>query len=173
MNHKAIAMLTEELCGLIERLIDKQVALRAVVGQKLEAMRRCDVDGMLRTSRQEGDLVGEVSGLERRRREVVSQMCVPLGTPVGRDGRSVTLRALVGKLGPRAGRLAELADRLREEMLRLAEANRVVDLVCREMQAHFTALFAAMVQAENDAPMYSSDGEIGPAMGARVLDAMG
>jgi hypothetical protein len=63
--------------------------------------------------------------------------------------------------------------RLREEMLKLAETNRVVELVCREMLAHFKMLFSAMVQSEEDGPTYSPTGEMGPSKGTRVFDAVG
>ncbi|HVP10117.1 MAG TPA: flagellar export chaperone FlgN [Phycisphaerae bacterium] len=174
MSRGELARLTGELTGLIERLIDQQVVLRGIVHEKLEAMRRCDLDAMLRASRQEGDVTAAVSTLDRRRHELVAQICRLMDFPRRTDVKAVTLRMLADKLESQAGgRLAELADRLRNEMLKLAEANRVVELVCREMMAYFKVLFAAMVQSEHDAPTYSSDGEVGPAAGARVLEAVG
>lgn len=174
MNRSELTRLTGELTALIEQLIERQVAMRGVVQEKLAAMRHCDVDAMLRTSHQEGDLTAAVSALDRRRYEVVAQMCRFLNFPKKTDVKVVTLRMLAAKLDPQHGeRLAHLADRLRDEMLKLAEANRVIELVCREMMAYFKALFAAMVQSEHDAPTYSPAGEVGPAAGARVLETVG
>lgn len=174
MDAVATTQPTEELIALIEQLGDKQAALRTVVRGKLEAMGRCDADGMLAASRCEAELTAKASALESRRREVVSRLCAALALPAGTSASSMTLRSLIPKLDPAfRRRLASAADRLREEMLKLAEANRVVDLVCREMMAHFKALFAAMMQSESDVSTYSSGGEVGLAVGAKVLDAVG
>jgi hypothetical protein len=164
----------EELTALIERLADKQAELRAAVQAKLETMRRCDVEGMMTASRREAVLTAEAAALDQRRQEVVSRLCAALALPKGTNARRVTLRTLIPKLELAAAkRLAKAAERLRAEMLKLAEANRVVDLVCREMMVHFKALFTAMVQSESDPSTYSRGGEVDPAAGARVLDAVG
>jgi hypothetical protein len=174
MSRNELTRLTGELIVLIEQMIDRQVALRDVVQGKMEAMRRCDVDAMLKTSHQESDLTTAVAALDRRRCEIVSRMCRLMDFSRKTDVKAVTLRMLAAKLDPQSGgRLTQLADRLRAEMLKLAEANRVIELVCREMMAYFKALFTAMVQSEHDAPTYSPDGEVGPAAGARVLEAVG
>ncbi len=174
MNTGPTTRLIGELIALIEQLVDKQTALQTVISAKLEAMRRCDPEGMFAASRREGDLTAEVSVLERRRQEVVSRLCPALGLPVEKSAGAMTLRTLIPELDPQAGkRLVRAADRLRGEMLKLAEANRVVDIVCRQMMAHFKSLFAAMVQPETDASTYSSVGEVGLPAGARVLDAVG
>lgn len=174
MNHGTANKLAGELAALIEQLIDKQVALRNLVQQKLQAMRRCDAEEMLRVSQREGDLTGEVAALEGKRTGLVVQMCAALDISARADAKGVSLRTLISKLDQQSGRLlAGVAERLRGEMLKLAEANRVVQLVCQEMMAHFKAIFAAMVQSEHDAPTYSARGEVGAAVGARVLDATG
>jgi hypothetical protein len=173
-NEHKTARAAEELIALIEQLADKQAALQGAVGAKLETMRRCDVDGMLAGSLREANLTAEVAALDQRRQEVVSRLGAALALPKGANGKSVTLRTLMPKLEPAAAkRLAKAAERLRGEMLKLAEANRVVDLVCREMMVHFKALFTAMVQSESDPSTYSRGGEVGPVAGARVLDAVG
>jgi len=174
MNRSVVTMLTGELAELIKQLINIQIALRAVVREKLDAMRRSDTDGMLKAARREGDMAAEVSALDEKRSDIVSRLCAALEMPAIHDGAAVPLRALTEVLEPEsASVLANLANRLREEMLKLAEANRVVELVSREMLAHFKTLFSAMVQDDDDAPTYSAAGEVGPAAGARVLDAIG
>ena len=174
MNRSVVTMLTGELTELIKQLINIQIALRAVVQEKLDAMRRSDTDAMLRAARREGDMAAEVSALDEKRGDIVSRLCTALEMPAVHDGIAVPLRALTEVLEPESARpLANLANRLREEMLKLAEANKVVELVSREMLAHFKTLFSAMVQDEDDAPTYSAAGEVGPAAGARVLDAIG
>jgi hypothetical protein len=150
------------------------VELRAALEAKLGAMRRSDVDGMLKTSRREGDLAAEVSTLDEERCRIVSELCKALDVPLIGSARTVTLSALLVKLDRDSGeRLAGLATHLREEMLKLAETNRVVELVCREMLAHFKTLFSAMVRSDEDGPTYSQSGEMGPSKGTRVFDTVG
>ena len=168
------AALAEELAGLFERLIESQVSLRTVLHVKLEAMRRVDAKGMLAAAGKEGEIVSEVTLLDQRRRQIVDALAAARGPGNPADGNGMTLQTLFARL-PRdvRQRLAPLSRRLREEMLRVAEANRVVELVCREMAAHFKALFAALVNDGETAATYQADGGVGPAAGPRVLDAMG
>ncbi|MFH1416788.1 MAG: flagellar export chaperone FlgN [Planctomycetota bacterium] len=174
MNQSVVTMLAGELAELIKQLINIQIALRAVVQAKLDAMRRSDTDAMLKAARREGNMAAEVSALDEKRGDIVSRLCAALGMPAVHNERTVPLRALTEVLDPESARpLANLANRLREEMLKLAEANRVVELVSREMLAHFKTLFSAMVQDEDEAPTYSAAGQVGPVVGARVLDAIG
>lgn len=174
MNHGDVMKLASELVGLIEQLIDAQVSLQALVREKLEAMRRADTEAMLATVHREGETTAEVTRLDHRRQKVVSKLARALGMPVGPTDGAVTLRALADRLdGAPRERLTALANKLREEMLKLAEANRVVELVSREMLVHFKTLFSVMVQGDDIAPTYSSQGEVGPVGGARVFDAVG
>ncbi len=111
--------------------------------------------------------------LDCRRMERVSQLATALGVPTAKNARTVTLRSLITKLDTESGRrLAKLAQRLREEMLKLAEANRVVEMVSKEMLVHFKILFAAMVRAAEDSPTYRRGGEPAGASGAMVVDAV-
>lgn len=173
MSSGVVARLTGELAGLIERLIETQVALREIVREKLAAMRRADGDGILRAATREGRMASTVSQMDRQRHDLVARMCHELGLDQTIDAKDVTLRLLTAKLEPAVGgKLTSLADRLREEMLRLAEANRVVQMVCREMLGHFKTVFAAMMSSGEETATYGRGGQHGPAA-ARVLDAMG
>lgn len=174
MNRHGVTKLANDLAAVIERLVDLQIDLHAVVREKLEAMRRADVQAMLAAAQREGETVSQASTLDEQRRSIVSKLSQALDLRAAVGDKDVTLRELAERLdAPARCRLDGLARRLREEMLKLAEANRVVELVCREMLAHFKAVFSAMVHGGDAAPIYSADGEVGPAAGARVLDAMG
>jgi len=174
MNRGDVKKLATELAEVIEQLIEMQAELHGIVCEKLEAMRRADTGAMLAASHREGEMTSQAVALDGRRRKIVTELCRAVGLPAAEGAGGVTLRALAGRLEPASRhRLLELAGRLREIMLKLAEANRVVELVCREMLVHFKTLFSAMVQKDETTPTYSSQGEVGPVAGARVLDAMG
>jgi hypothetical protein len=174
MNDGLVNKLTDELAAVVEQLADLQVSLHAIIQEKLGAMRRADTEAMLSVAGREGKMASQGAELDNRRRQVVSKLCQALGIPAGQDDGGITLRILAQRLDPAArDRLTKPADRLRDEMLKLAEANHVVELVSREMLTHFKTMFSAIMQDEDDAPTYSADGEVGPAAGARVLDAVG
>ncbi len=174
MNRTVGRQQTDELADLLGRLIALQASMQAAVGDKLGAMRRADAGAMLAAARREGELALQVKTLDEQRQQVVASLCEAVGIHTGSNVAGVTLRMLVPHLSPPDHtRIGELADRLRQAMLRLAEMNQVAELVCREMQAHFKTMFAAMVQDDESKPTYSADGGVGPVGGARVLDAVG
>ncbi len=173
-NRTAGRQQTDGLVDLLGRLIALQASMQSAVSDKLRAMRQADTGAMLAAARQEGELALQVKTLDEQRRQVVSKLCDAAGIHTGSNVAGVTLRMLMPHLSQSdRTRIAELADRLRQAMLRLAEMNQVAELVCREMQTHFKTMFAAMVQDDDSTPTYSADGGVGSVGGARVLDAVG
>ena len=174
MNRRLVKKLAGDLAVLLEQLIDAQVYLRGVVREKLDAMRRADVEGMTEASHREANAVGEAASLDKRRCELVGALCRELNVETGRNIRSVTLRILIAAIdGEAKTRLAGLADRLRREMLALAETNRIVEIVSREMLSHFKKMFEVMTESEENTQTYSPIGAKGATGGVRVLDAIG
>jgi hypothetical protein len=171
-----ITLSVRQLAELLERLIERHDALHAALRSKLEAMRRSDVDAMLAASRREREIVAAVQAGDGQRRELVSSLYAAL-MPERRDrpdAREVTLRELAARVAPdQREELSRLAARLRDRMLVVGEANRAVELVCREMLAHFKSLFAAMVCDGRENNTYRGHGAPRPVAGARVLDAVG
>jgi hypothetical protein len=160
-----------ELMELMTRLTALQERLHASIREKLEAMRRADVDAMLASARAEGRVVSEISALETDRKDVVRRLGVALGMNPALAG-AATIRQLADRLDTAVGRrLMQAAGALRERMLRVAEANRVVELVSREMLAHFRTLFSIMAGDETG-PTYSAAGRMAGATGPRVLDSV-
>lgn len=163
-----------ELAAVLEQLLTLQVRLHAQMREKLSAMRRADSDAILAAAHGEGRIAAEVEAQEARRQEIVGRMCGALSLPFANKGRNVSLRALAERLDANLSAvLLRIAQRLREAMLRVAETNRVVELVSREMLEHFKAVFRAMVADEDDASTYRVGGGPRKAVEAQVLDAMG
>lgn len=164
----------ERLAALLEELASKQESLHRVIRGKLEAMRRADVEGMIAASHREGELTNEVTLLDAQRRDVAAEVCAEIGIPAVERNRPASLRRIAARLGEAdRSRIVKLADLLRERMLQVAEANRVVELVSREMLAFFKAVFTAIVRDDGAPRVYSACGEMGVAARARVLDAVG
>lgn len=170
----AIAPLVNELAGLLKELADLQTLVNAAVRDKLEAMRRADVNEITRRARREGDLAARVTEVDQTRRGVVGRLCAALGIAATENGREITLRSLLKRLEPaHRDKLTVLANALRDRMVVTAESNRVVEIVCHEMMAHFKVVFAAMTSAASDNGLYGEKGSRGLSDGPLVLDAVG
>lgn len=169
-----LTSLADDMAGVLEGLCGIQDRFLAAIDQKLEAMRRCDVSAMSAASALEGELAADASLLDERRCWLAVELSKALGLQIPPRADSVSLRSLCSRLdAARGGRLAEVGARLREKMLRVAESNRVVDLVCREMMAHFKAMFGAMILADESPKTYSHRGAIESRGQVSVLDAVG
>lgn len=168
-----IERLADELADLMERLSKMQGRMHDVIRVKLHAMRIADVGGMETAVARESELVGQVVTLNRRRIEIVTELGPLLDMPVVRNPEQVTLRAVARVLpAGRRARLTRVADDLRDRMLRVAEANRVVDMVSRRMLDWFKELFEIIAHADVEPVTYSADGRSGDRQGVRVLDAL-
>jgi len=162
-----------ELSALLDQMVGLQEAMVTTIDHKLAAMRRADVEAMQVISRDEGELAGKVVVLDRRRLDLTAELCAALNLPGRERARAMTLTHLASRVevSLRPG-LLQRAQTLREVMLKVARANEIVEKVCRELQAHFKSMFAAMVQDESQ-PTYGRGGVGRTASGANVLDAVG
>lgn len=174
MSKRQIKKLTGDLASLLEQLIELQKVLHGVIRGKLDAMRGCDAPSMTASAHREGDASAKIAALDDCRRRCVGELCLALDIP--RPGRieNVTLRTLAGHLDRKLGdRLTQLGEVLRERMLKVAEANRVVELVTQEMLQHFRNLFSVFTQDEDGSQTYSPGGAVASGAGTKVLDAVG
>lgn len=174
MNRKLVDRLARELASVLEQVIEHQETLHDLIREKLDAMRRNDTAGMMSTSQREGRIAAEVSRLDARRGDVVDRLCDALNLPKPTAPGRMTLKMLAPALdvGVRT-RLLTLGQRLREQMLKIAEANRVVELVCREMLDYFKTLFSALTLSDDGSELYSRGGSRAADARATVLDAVG
>ncbi|MCB9855636.1 MAG: flagellar export chaperone FlgN [Phycisphaerales bacterium] len=174
MNQDRATLLMAELCSVMERLVELQDALYQVIRRKLDVMRTSDPADIMRVCNEEADLSAHLANLDAARRRLVGDLCETAGMARPSQPERVTLRALSQALNvPGRERLLSLGESLRMKMLKVAEANRTVELVCREMLAHFRRLFAAFSTPNEETGTYSDKGARHAANGAAVLDAVG
>lgn len=174
----AMGAMLVPLAELMDELRSLHDALYETLCGKLEAMRRSDVEGMLSSAHREGELATQISAADGRRAKVVADLCDALGLEMEprRKGnrRGIRLSEIVSRLTAQdAGPIHDRAAQLRASMLRVAQANRVVELVCREMLAHFRTLFGAMMDECSETGTYRAGGAMEKKPGPRVLDAVG
>lgn len=174
MNQEPVNRSAAELTSLIEQLVGLQETLHGIIGEKLDAMRRCDTEAMMSAAQREGEIASKVSAMDERRKQTVAELCTTLGIPKPANTKYVTLRVLGARLDETSrGHLMRLGDSLREWMLKVAESNRVVEMVCREMLSHFKNVFSAFTQDDEGVQTYSRGGAVKAGMGVKVLDAVG
>lgn len=174
MNRERATLMVNELCGVLERLVELQDAIHRVIRRKLDVMRTSDPTEIMRVCAEEAELAAQSANLDAARRRLVGDLCEIAGMPRPSQPERVTLRALTQAL-PVDGRerLLSLGEALRMRMLKVAESNRTVELVCREMLAHFKQLFSAFTTPDEETGTYSGTGTRHAAKGAAVLDAVG
>lgn len=168
---KPVQDLVDQIALVLSQMSTGQDKLLEIIKSKHEAMRKSNVQAMLVASANEGVLANALLDLDKHRRDLSLQLSSLL--KVGTPGLQVTLRALATRLPADVGaRLLTVAGELRQRMLKVAEANRVVELVCQRMLANFKAIFSAMSQAADAPPTYSSAGQRSQSTEAMVLDAV-
>ncbi len=169
-REKLIAALHDTL----DRLIALQQSLHGAITTKLTAMRTLDTKAMAQAGSHESALVADANRIDALRREQVAALCEALGFPRPSSIDHVSLRLLCKHLpADEARSLWQRGQTLRERMLHVAEANRVVELVTREMMIHFKALFAAFLADDEAQQMYSRGGAVETVGAINVLDAVG
>lgn len=156
--------------ALLRELTSAQEELALVLGQKLDAMRKADTAAMQSATAREGFLLDRLGQLDMQRHAVLNRVVEAVGLP---RSASMTLSQIAARLDERTrGRLTKLMQELRERMLRVAEANRVIALVSGEMLAHYRNVFSALTRGSEESTVYTRGGRIsGEPM--RVLDAVG
>lgn len=174
MSARSVEPLVRELEAVFRTLIDQHESLHDAVRGKLDAMRRADNGEMLSAAHREGEIVARIREIDEQRKTLVVRCCQASGIPKSANAGHVSLKALAGHLNPNLrARLTGLGEVLRERMLEVAEANRVVELVSREMLDHFKQLFSAFTRDEDGSQTYSAGGVLKTDSGTSVLDAVG
>lgn len=160
----------DALARLLDQLIARHEALHTVIADKLEAMRRSDVPAMLEASAREAAVADEILKLDQQRAAVATDLAARMQWPAS---VTVRIRALAARLEPAAAkRLIDRADVLREKMLSVARANRVVELVCKQMLRHMKAVFADLVQPDEANKTYSAGGAVDRPAGPQVFNTV-
>lgn len=172
MKTAAPSTAIRDLSGILDGLIHQHEEMHSVIRAKLESMRLGDVEGMLAGSRHERELTDAVARLNDERIRLVAGLVKTLNLPV--TASAVSIRMLAARLGA-AERTALMgkANRLRDWMVAVGEANRTVEQVCREMLVHFKVVFTSIVRGAEPAATYQRDGDTACQSGVQVLDALG
>lgn len=162
-----------DLVRLLDQMRSLYEQMFTVIDAKLSAMRRSDVAAMTHSGTQErvlSDRLGEREGLRKQLMDAVGE---EIG-PAGRSGRRLTVSQLANRLNEQ-DRVALLAaaDRLRREVAKVSQANRVAGVVAREVVNHLQWVFAAVRPGAEEPSGYSKSGVVVSRMAGPMFDTIG
>ncbi len=171
-NQQRIARLGD-LVTLLDQLREMYEEMLALIDQKIDAMRKADLDAMRVCQEAEQDLTRRVNEREGLRRQLMDAIGAELRLPPG-AGRALSISQLTDKLGKseRAPTISA-ADRLKNTIAKVAQANRVAGVISGEIVHHLRWVFAAVQPREEKPAAYSGAGVVVPRPGARLFETVG
>lgn len=158
------------LLGGLQELHEK---LRSLVEAKMDAMKRADVAAMSEVARDEKATAKRLAECEVSRRRLMEAMGKELGlTP--QQGQALTVSQLASRLSESdRSILHDAAEKLREVASRLAQVNRVVGVLSREILNHLKWVFASVKPAGQQPVGYSGTGALVGTDKRRIFETVG
>ena len=162
-----------DLVTLLDQLRALYEEMLALIGRKIEAMRKADLDAMRVCQQSEHELTKRVNEREGLRRQLMDAIGVELGLASG-VGRALSISQFTEKLGKseRAG-VISAADGLKSTIAKVAQSNRIAGVISREIVHHLRWVFAAVQPREQQPAGYSGAGVVVPCAGARLFETVG
>ncbi len=159
------------------RLLDQMASLYGqmftFIDEKLAAMRRADEVAMTAANAKEHLLADRLAEREGLRKQLMDAVGDEIGL-ASRLGRQLTVTQLANRLsGSEKVAVLASADRLRKEVSRVSQANRVAGVVAREVVNHLRWVFAAVRPGDEKPSGYSKTGVVMSQSGGPMFDALG
>lgn len=173
MNDAAAHREANALAQVLDQLSALHGSMTEVISQKIEQMRRADMEGMRDSAAKEQDLLERITERDGLRRQVTDRLGKSLGMSAGR-ARAMTARQLAEKIGPPVGdQILGAAQTLRATMNKLALTNRTAGAISGKIVEHLHGVFAAMSEAPGDGAEYERGGRVGMTNGRQLFEAVG
>ncbi|MFQ5495572.1 MAG: flagellar export chaperone FlgN [Phycisphaerae bacterium] len=167
------AKLVRDLVRLFEGLQRIQQRLHQLLQEKMQAVKRADVEALRALDDRERSVVEDLHRRQGLRRQIMDAIGRLAGLPDG-NGRSLTVSQLAAHLpADQRSVLLAAAAALGRRVARVVHANRLLGAVSRELLDHLTWVFEA-VRPQDDRPDgYAGNGA--PARGGetRILEVVG
>jgi FlgN protein len=159
------------------RLLDQMASLYGqmftFIDEKLAAMRRSDDVAMTSASGKEQLLADRLAEREGLRKQLMDAVGEEIGL-ASKSGRRLTVSQLANRLtGADKAALLASADRLRQQVAKVSQANRVAGVVAREVVNHLRWIFAAVRPGDEKPTGYSKSGVVMSQSAGPMFDAVG
>jgi hypothetical protein len=158
------------LLSEFERLFDR---LSGLIQQRVDAMRRADIEAMSAWRDEELALTKQIEDREGCRRQLMDAVAESLGLPC-EAARVVPVSNIIGRLDQaQADRLNEAAQGLRQSVTRATRLNRQAGDVSGAILDHLSWVSASVRPQGEEAVGYKGDGGVATTCETVVFDAMG
>lgn len=162
-----------DLVRLLGGMTDLNEQLAVVLDEKIESMRRADVEAMGGCEQREGKLVDSLRERDGLRKQMMDGIGVELGLPA-KAGRSLTLTQLGLRVNDaERATLASAGDRLKSAVTKVRQVERVAAAVSREVLHHLQWVFAAVKPKDDGANVYANDGALVRGGGSTMVELVG
>ncbi len=142
----------------MERIEQLQADLKALLAEKLDAMRRADLHAIQAFVEREKDLIIGINEQEVLRKQAMEQIGAQLGMSKGL-GRTITARMLAEHADePVRSRLLDRVSRLKQMVTEVSKLNRLIQRVSEQTIKHLKTAFATISEAGEDIGLYSAGG---------------
>ena len=163
----------KDLVALFDGLHKLHEQLLTLIRSKVDAMKRADVPAMQSLSEQEQLLARRVEQREGLRRQLMDKIGEQCGLS-SRAARALSVSQFAGRLrDPQRTTLQQAAQKLREIIAKVAQANRVAGTISREVLTHLEWVFASVRPASDQPLVYSIDGRPPVEHDARIFETVG
>ena len=162
-----------ELIQLLDRITTTNEALRLRINEKIDAIKRADIESLRLATLEEQKLVKEIENHNGIRRPLMDRLGVALGLDPA-VGRTMTVSQLLERLPEKSAEaLTAAATRLRDVMVQVTQTNRAAGTICETMLGHLSAVFTSAASWGQDATSYSNRGGLVATHEARIIEAVG
>lgn len=162
-----------DLNRLLGSLRKMQGQLLTLVQAKIDAMKRADIPTMRELSERERALARRLQEREGLRFQLMDAIGKELGLPAQKV-RALPVSQLASRLPQQQqASLLDAAEKLRNVMSRVAQANRVAGAISREIVGHLKWVFASVKPQDEKPTGYSGDGALVAATDNRIFNAIG
>jgi len=163
----------KDLVTLFDGLHKLHEQLLTLIRSRIDAMRRADSPAMQSLSEQEQLLVKRVEQREGLRRQLMDKIGEQCGLS-SRAARALSVSQFAGRLRePQRTALQQAAQKLREIIAKVAQANRVAGAIAREVLTHLEWVFASVRPASDQPLVYSINGQPPVEHDARIFETVG
>lgn len=163
----------ESLLVLLERLEGLHLELRAVLDDKLESMRKSDMETLQDCVERESVLTTRISEQEGLRKQLMERICRGYGI-ASQTARRLPARRLADRLDePQRGKINAMADRLKAAVMEVSKLNALIGRVSSQILKYLGEIFTEVRGAEASPVVYSKYGQTAAARPVEIFEAVG
>lgn len=170
---KAARPPVESLLVLLERLERLHLELHAVLGDKLESMRKSDMSSLHDCMAREKALTTRIKEQEGLRKQLMERIGRGYGI-APQMARTLPARRLAERLAePYRGKINAVTDRLKAAVIEVSKVNALVGRVSSQVLKYLGEMFSEVRGTEAAPDVYSKSGRTVAARPVELFEAVG